>query len=444
MLLNIEYKTMSPHAVAADDALFAKISWRLMPLLLTCYLVANLDRGNVGFAQLQMKQSLPFGDAAYAFGAGVFFIGYLLFEVPSNLMLERFGVRKTFLRIMTTWGIVAAAMMFVQTTTQFFVLRFLLGALEAGFFPGVILYLTYWYPAARRGKIIALFMAASVVGALVSGPLSGGIMKYLDGAAGYRGWQWLFLLEGLPATVLGVMAFLYLHDGPAKARWLTPAERVVLAHCLTTDEYAVAKASHGSIKELLRDKRIYLLSIAWCLFLGATSAILFWSPTLVQSWGVKDVFMIGVLGVIPGLAGIVGMLLIGRSSDRLHDRRWHYFSCTAIAAVGIAATALTLENLFLSMIALTVATVGTSAASPLFFAALSEYIPKKTAAAGVALVNSLGHLGPAFGPLVITWINDSTDSPVYSLCCLSFIVLVSGCLLLAVIRPAGRSRLRPA
>ena len=191
-----------------------KVSWRIMPLLVICYIVAFLDRINIGYAQLQMKQTLPFSDAVYGLGAGIFFIGYFLFEVPSNLMLEKVGARKTLLRIMFSWGIVAAGMMFVQTPTQFYVLRFLLGAFEAGFFPGVILYLTYWYPPARRGQMIAIFMTATTLASVMAGPLCGAIMKWMDGINGWHGWQWLFLVQGLPASVLGIVAYFYLQDKP--------------------------------------------------------------------------------------------------------------------------------------------------------------------------------------------------------------------------------------
>jgi MFS family permease len=194
----------------AISKLLAKISWRIIPFLMLCYMVAFLDRINIGYAQLQMKQTLTFGEATYGFGAGIFFVGYFLFEVPSNLLLERIGVRKTLLRIMVTWGIVAASMAFVQTPIQFYIARFLLGALEAGFFPGIILYLTYWYPSARRGQIIAVFLSATAIASVFAGPLSGAMLKYLDGMGGLHGWQWLFVTQGVPASILGVVAYLYL------------------------------------------------------------------------------------------------------------------------------------------------------------------------------------------------------------------------------------------
>src|SRR5881409_968067 len=213
------------HERSAVDALYSKVSWRIIPLLLVCYMVAYLDRINIGYAQLQMKQVLSFSDAVYGLGAGIFFVGYFLFEVPSNLMLEKIGARKTLLRIMFGWGIVAAAMMFVQTPTQFYVLRFLLGVFEAGFFPGIILYLTYWYPSVRRGQVIATFMSATTIVSVIAGPLCGATLKYFDGVNGWAGWQWLFLMQGLPAVVLGLLIFVLLKDRPADAHWLSNDEK---------------------------------------------------------------------------------------------------------------------------------------------------------------------------------------------------------------------------
>ena len=253
-----------------DEALFSKISWRLLPLLIVCYIIAFLDRVNIGFAQLQMRETLPFSDAAYAFGAGVFFIGYLLFEVPSNLILERIGARKTLLRIMFCWGLVASAMMFVQSTTVFYILRFLLGAFEAGFFPGIILYLTYWYPGPRRGKAIALFMTGATIAYLLAGPMSGAIMKYMDGLMGYRGWQWLFVVQGLPATFLGLFAFFYLKDKPEDANWLSADEKTRLRQLLDDDEALAGRGtSHGSFGALLASPKVWVMSLVYFLVLGA-------------------------------------------------------------------------------------------------------------------------------------------------------------------------------
>lgn len=433
--------THTPHTGGADDALFSKISWHLLPLLILCYVVAFLDRINIGFAQLQMKQSLPFSDAAYAMGAGVFFLGYFLFEVPSNLMLEKIGARKTLLRIMFVWGLCAAGMMFVETTTQFYVLRFLLGAFEAGFFPGIILYLTYWYPSARRGKVIAVFMTATSLAYLIAGPTSGAIMKFMDGWLGYRGWQWLFVVLGLPASVLGIVAFLTLRDKPEQVAWLSAAEKASLRRVLDSDTSVVATASHGSMGALLRDPKVYALSLVYLLLLGASYTLIFWTPTLIKGWGVQDVLTIGLLAALPALFGMAGMVLLGRSSDRHLERRHHFLFSTGLAAAGLLVTLLTQGSLAGSLAGLCIMAIGQSAATPIFFASISEYLPKKTAACGVALVSSLGNLGPVVMPSITTWISSRTGSPGHGMVLVIALYLVAGCLLAMLMRPAARPRL---
>lgn len=429
----------APAGDASVEAIYAKVSWRIVPLLLACYFIAFLDRINIGYAQLQMKQTLSFSDAVYGLGAGIFFIGYFLFEVPSNLMLEKIGVRKTLLRIMGCWGVVATAMMFVSTPTQFYVLRFLLGAFEAGFFPGIILYLTFWYPPARRGQMIAVFMTASTVAAVIAGPLCGGIMKYLDGVNGWHGWQWLFLVQGLPATVLGVVAYFYLQDKVEDAHWLSTAEKQTLRRHLDHDKGLVVGATHHSFWQLLRDPKVYLLSLVYFLLLGATYTMIFWLPTLIKSWGVADLLLVGIYAAIPNLVGVFGMVLIGRSSDRLKERRWHFTVCVLIAAVGLGLSTLTQGALVPSLLALSLAVIGIVAATPLFFTITSEYLPKQAAAAGIALISSLGNLGAAVSPAVTGAINAATGSPVYSMYLVMALYICSGLLLLTAVRAARRA-----
>ena len=406
-----------------EKGVYAKVSWRIMPLLLICYMIAYLDRINIGYAQLQMKQTLPFSDAAYGLGAGIFFVGYFLFEVPSNLMLEKIGARKTILRIMFCWGVVAAAMMFVETTTQFYIARFLLGVFEAGFFPGIVLYLTYWYPSARRGQMIAIFMTATTVVAVIAGPLCGGIMKYLEGANGWHGWQWLFLVQGLPASVLGIVAFFYLQDKPEEAHWLTEDQKRALRHDLENDVPLVANAGHASFWHMLRDPKVYMLSLVYFFLLGATYTMVFWAPTLIKSWGIADLFLIGLYAALPNVFGVVGMVLIGRSSDARKERRWHFIACTAIAAIGLLVTTVTQGNFLGSM-------------AGLCFAVTTEYLSKEAAAGGIALISSLGNLGAAVSPAVTGAINASTGSPVYSMYLVSALYVLSGFLLLVTVRAA--------
>ena len=421
------------------EAVYTKVGWRLMPLLIICYMIAYLDRVNIGYAQLQMKQTLPFGDAAYGLGAGIFFVGYFLFEVPSNLMLEKIGARKTLLRIMFCWGVVATGMMFVATPTQFYVLRFLLCAFDAGFFPGIILYLTYWYPPVRRGQMIAIFMSATTLVSIIAGPLSGATMKYLDGVNGWHGWQWLFLIQGLPASVLGIVAFCYLQDKPEDAKWLNAAEKKVLRDHLDHDQGLIKAGHETSFWQLLRDPKVYVLALAYALSLGAIYTMVFWIPTLVQSWGVKDLLLIGIYAGIPNIFGVIGMVLIGRSSDRHQERRWHYVGASLIAAVGLGITTLTTGSVFWSVAALSFATIGIASVTPLFFTITSEYLPKAAAAGGIALISSLGNLGPSVSPVVTGAINTRTGSPVYSM----YLVMAMFVLAALIVLVAVRSNVKP-
>ena len=409
------YGQIPPSASAsAIDATYRKVTWRLIPFLFICYIVAFLDRINIGYAQLQMKQSLAFSDAVYGLGAGIFFIGYFLFEVPSNLMLARVGARRTLLRIMFCWGLVAAGMMFVSTPTMFYVLRFLLGVFEAGFFPGVLLYLTYWYPNARRGRIIALFMSATAIAGIVAGPLSGGIMKYMDGMNGWAGWQWLFLVQGLPATLLGIVAFFFLQDKPEDARWLKPAEKAIVRAQLDADQGA-AGASHGSFLRLLRDPKVYVLSLIYFLLLGAAYAIIFWVPTVIRSWGVTDVLQIGLYAAIPNLIGAIAMVLVARHSDAKMERRWHLIGCVLLASVGMLLTVMVKGNLALSLACLSLAVIGVASATPIFFTIPTAYLSPASAAAGLALISSLGNLGAAVSPSLTGLISARTGNPLDSM-----------------------------
>lgn len=433
---SIEPVHMSAGAGQAHRAMASKIFWRMLPILFLCYVYAYIDRVNVGMAQLQMKQSLPFSDVSYSIGASIFFVGYLIFEVPSNLMLERIGARKTLLRIMVCWGAVSTAMLFVHSETSFYILRFLLGAFEAGFFPGVILFLTYWFPAQKRGAIVSTFLIAPSVSLIVMPPAAGAIMRGLNGAAGLAGWQWLFVISGLPAIVLGIVAFLMLDDGPEKASWLTAQEKSALRQQLDTEQKFVAEATHTSAKALLSDPRIYALAAVYFLFIGCVYSMIFWVPSLVKSWGISDLFLVGIFTAIPNICGIVGMLMIGRSSDRRHERRWHFFGATVMAAVGLAITVVSKGSFLPSLLGLCVMTIGTTALTPVFFTTAAEYVPKKTSAAGIAMISSLGNLGAVSIPPMLVWINGKTGAPYTSLMLMMAIFVLSGVVLLCGVRAA--------
>lgn len=418
------------------QAVYAKVSWRIVPFLMLCYAVAFLDRINIGYAQLQMKQTLTFSDATYGLGAGIFFVGYFLFEVPSNLLLARIGARKTLLRIMLIWGVVAAAMAFVRTPMEFYIARFVLGVFEAGFFPGIILYFTYWYPSKRRGQMIALFMTATAISSVVAGPLCGAILKYMNGWQGLHGWQWLFIVEGIPAALLGIAAFFYLQDKPEDAHWLTAEEKQLLRHELDHDEKDVQAASHTGLGQLFADPKVYALALAYFLLLGATYTMVFWVPSLIKSWGVADLFYVGLCAAFPQLCGVFATVWIGRRSDRHRERRWHYAFCVGVAAAGMGVIALAQGSFIASMAGLTLAAIGWIAATPLFFTTVTEYLSVASAAGGIALISSLGNLGPAAGPSVTGWLTAQTGSPLYSMGLVMGFYALSGVIVLRVVQAA--------
>lgn len=419
-----------------DRAMYLKISWRIMPLLLAAYVVAFLDRINVGYAQLQMKETLAFSDAVYALGAGIFFVGYLLFEVPSNLMLEKIGVRKTLLRIMVCWGAVAIAMMFVQTPTQFYVLRFLLGVFEAGFTPGALLYLTFWYPPARRAGMIGVFLLGAIFAALIAGPLSGAIMKFLDGYNGWHGWQWLFLVQGLPAPLLGLLAWYVLVDRPEQAKWLTDAEKTRLRLQLDSQSPAAVKASHSGIGDLLLDSKVWALALVYVLMVAGTYAMAFWTPTLIKSWGITDLLEIGLYATLPQVFAVLGVLGLSRSSDRFHERRWHFTVGALLAASGLVIIALGQGQLGVSLAGLCLTMLGIASVTPVFFALISEYLPRASVAVGIALISSIGNLGGAISPSLTSAINSASGATTYSLYLLMSLYLLACIIVLRVARPS--------
>ena len=394
---------------------YRRVSLRLIPFLFICYVAAYLDRINIGFAQLQMKADLGFSDAVYGLGAGIFFFGYALFEVPSNLLLERIGARKTLLRIMVLWGLTSAGMMFVTTPTQLYIARFLLGLFEAGFFPGIILYFTYWYPSGMRAKIIALFMSGMAVAGIVGGPLSGWIMNDMAGINGWAGWQWMFLIEGLPAVALGVMSWFLLEDRPGQAKWLSQREKDVIERTLQQDQLDLGPAHHSSLVGAMRDPKIYILAFAYFTFIAGTYVITFWLPTIVKSFGVSDPLRIGMLTAIPYIIGAIGMVVLSKHSDRTRERRWHAAGAAFLGGAGLVTATFLSDNLALALVALSFATIGILATMPLFWAMPTAYLSGPAAAGGIALINSLGLIGGFVSPFVIGWFKTATGRVDYGL-----------------------------
>nr|WP_091904411.1 MFS transporter [Chitinasiproducens palmae] len=404
------------HEDKDTSALYAKVTWRLIPLLFLCYVAAYLDRVNVGFAKLQMLQELHFSETVYGIGAGIFFIGYFVFEVPSNIILHKVGARLWIARVMITWAVISACMMFVTTPTVFYVLRFLLGVAEAGLFPGVILYLTYWYPAERRGKIVAMFMTGIPVSGVLGGPLSGWILHAMSGFGGYSGWQWLFLLEAIPSLVLGIVIILKLDRGIEQAKWLTPDEKRILARNVAAD----AEGSHaGSFRDGMTRPIVWGLSAIYLFFIMGLYGVGFWLPTLIKGSGVTDPLSIGLLTTLPYAAAAIAMVLVGRSSDARRERRWHVTVPGLIGTVGWFVTVSAgSHNIPLAMIGLTVATIGVMTTLCQFWCLPTAVLAGAAAATGIAVVNSVGNLAGFISPYVIGWIIDkthSTDLGVYTL-----------------------------
>ncbi len=405
----------APLATTSDDRLYVRIAWRLLPLLLIGYVIAYVDRVNVGFAKLQMQQALNFSDAAFGLGAGVMFIGYFLFELPSNVLLERIGARLTFVRIMVLWGVTTVALAFVTKAAEFYVLRFLLGVFEAGFFPGVILYLTYWFPAHRRGRVIGIFMSGAIVAGVIAGPLSGATMKFLDGSHGWQGWQWLYITQGLPPILLGLVIFWRLDDRPADAAWLDAAERTRIAANLGDEASVVHGQVFRRLGELCRDHRVWALALADFLLIGSAYTLVFWAPTLIRGWGVTDLFLIGLYSAIPNVAGAVAMIFATRSSDLRGERRWHFVTAMLLGAVGLFGTTLAEGRILPSMVALCLASAGLSSGMALFIASAADYLPRHLSAAGLPMITSLSILGGAVSPAVMGLMKTLTGQDVYGI-----------------------------
>jgi D-galactonate transporter len=390
-----------------EDATYAKVSLRLIPFLFLCYVAAYLDRVNVGFAKLQMLNDLHFSDTVYGIGAGIFFLGYFLFEVPSNIILSKTGARVWIARIMITWGLISAAMMFTTSVTSFYVLRFLLGVAEAGFFPGVILYLTYWYPARRRARIVALFMTAVAFSGIVGGPLSGWIMQTFAGVNGWAGWQWLFVLEGIPSVLLGIWVLFYLDDGIRHAKWLSEDEKQLLEAEIAKEE----KTKHNlTLGQVFASGKVWLLAFIYFSFIMGLYGVSFWLPQLIKAAGVKDVLDIGLLTTIPYAAAVVLMLVLGRSSDKSGERRWHIAGAALLGGAGLIASAIYGNNVVLAMAALTLATAGIISTLPLFWTLPTALLGGTAAAAGIAMINSIGNLAGFASPYLVGVIKDATQS----------------------------------
>ncbi len=393
---------------AADvEAIYVKIAKRIMPFLILLFVMAWVDRVNVGFAKLEMLKDLGFSEAVYGFGAGIIFLGYLLFEIPSNLLLERIGARKTISRITILWGITAAATMFVKTATSFYILRFLLGAAEAGLYPGVILYLTYWFPARRRAQMLGYFMTAIPLAGILGGPISGWIMGNLGVRAGLANWQWLFLLEGVPSIIMGLLTLAVFVDKPGQARWLTDSEKQLVLADLEADNRQAGPRKHG-FGEALRVPQVWLLTLIYFCLVSANPTLGFFGPTIIKGLGVNSNTMIGLLSAVPYAVGVVGTVLVGRHSDRTLERRYHCaLSCLA-AAIGLVLIGVFAKIPVLAFAALILSVTGVLSAFAPFWQMPTMLLAGAAAAGGIAFINSLGNLSGWVGPSVVGWLKDVT------------------------------------
>lgn len=417
-----QYQASITTAVVSDETrdAYRKVTWRIIPFFCLCYMSAYLDRINIGLAKLQMLGDLGFSETVYGLGAGLFFIGYIIFEVPSNLVLQKMGARLWIARIMITWALLSAATMFVTTPMQFYALRFFLGVAEAGFFPGVLLYLTYWYPTHRRSKILAMFLMGLPMASLFGGPLSGWIMTAFAGVHDMTGWQWLFLLEAIPSLLLGLLVFSYLPNSIESAKWLSREEKKILGDNLKQD---VLNEQRHSLWDALSSGRVWLLGIIDMCLMMSTYAISFWLPTIIRDSGVKSTLDIGLLTAIPNFLAIVALLANGISSDKYRERRWHIVIPMLIGAIGLSLSTLFTDNATVTVILFTLANVGIVATFPVFWCLPGTFLTGSAAAAGLALIASIANFGGVLATYLLGWLKDITHSSTVGM------LLFAGCLM---------------
>jgi len=428
-------------AVAVDErALYAKITRRLIPYLFLLYIVAYVDRVNVGFAAMDMQRQLHFSNTVYGTGAGIFFIGYSLFDMPSNLLLRLVGTRLWIARIMITWGFVAAAMVFVHTPHTFYALRFLLGVAEAGFVPGMLLYLTFWFPSGERARAVAKFMTATSLAGVVGGPISSALLK-LDGLGGLSGWQWLFLAEGLPTVLLGISVLFVLKDGPDKAEWLKPHEKVWLENELERDRALYGAGEHGRLMDVFKMPTVWILAAVYIIIQIGVYIVNLWMPLILSSLahdGVShDASLIARYATVPYLLAAIFTVLVGWSSDKRNERKGHLAGCLLLAAVGFAWTAVT-HDVAVALCALSLAAIGLWSTMGPFWALMTRMVKGAAAAGGVGMITTLGGLGGFIGPYVTGRLRDATHSFAGGLYAIAGLALCGAVLSITVMQPKAQ------
>lgn len=413
-----------------EERTYRKVTMRIVPFLFICYLAAYLDRVNVGFAKLQMLRELNFSETVYGFGAGIFFLGYVLFEVPSNVVMHKVGARLWIARIMITWALISGAMAFVHSAWAFYALRFLLGVAEAGFIPGILLYLTYWYPARRRGRITAIFLTAIPMASIFGGPLSGWILNAVSGAQGLSGWQWLFVLETIPSMILGIVTLFYLDDRVASVNWLDHDEKRVIAENIARENQEKEGLSH--LSAAFRTGRVWLLGLIYFCLASGIYIISFWLPTLIKQTGVSDPLRIGLLTAVPYVVAVIAMIAVNSHADRARERRWHTLVPAIVTAGGLILTAWAGNDTLLAMLGLVLATAGASTAQSSFWTFPAAFLGGAAAAAGIALINSLGNIAGFASTFLVGWMTDLTHSTSASLYFFAALLAVGGALILTI------------
>ncbi|PQZ87622.1 MFS transporter [Pseudomonas trivialis] len=397
--------------VVFDQRLYRKLAWRIMPFLFLCFVLNWLDRVNISFAHLQFKTDLNISDATFGIIVGVFSIGYLLFEIPSNLLLEKIGAKKTMMRIMVLWGLVTIATAFAQTPAQFYVLRVLLGAAEAGFFPGVILYLTYWFPASHRARITSRFIMAIAVCGIIGGPLSTSIMSHFAGVGGFTGWQWLFVITGIPPVLAGLFAWYWLDDKPALANWLSTDEKAAIEQALADERQQRKPGGHTRFVEALKDRKVWFITLAYCLTIMCTGNVTnIWAPSIIRESGVSNLGQLGLLSALPYVVGVCVMLWACRHSDVNQERRWHFSLGGLTAALAMLVLPNFLFSPYSAIAVLTLMTSGYLVATAIFWTIPTYYLSDHAKAAGLALVNCCGQISSLLTPIMIGAIKTSTGS----------------------------------
>lgn len=420
--------------------LLKKLFWKILPILFIAYFFSFLDRVNIGYAKLQMQDAIGFTDSQYAFAAGIFFLGYAFFEIPSNVLMDKIGARKTLARIMILWGLASAATMFVSSATQLYVLRLMLGIFEAGFFPGVILYLSFWFPSYMRGRVTSILILATLTAPIIGGPISGMIMTHMNGFHGLGGWQWMFLLEALPIILIGFVCLFYLTDKPGNSRWLSPQERNLHKQIMTEDAGPDAPNltdahSGKAILKCLTDYRVYLLaSLAFAAYCGSYG-FNFWLPTMIKEMGVTDIAQISFYAMIPFSLAAVGMITIGRSSDKHRERRWHYIISMLFGAAMMCLAAFWTGDMISRLVILGLAGFGFSGGVVVAWSLPAAYLEGKTAAAGIAMVSTLATMSGLFAPWAIGFARELTGTNEAALLTIAGIMVLAA-LIMAFLIPA--------